>query len=74
MVTVGSYTYPFEAHVARGRLEAEGIPAYVADEHTINMYSLYSVAMGGVRVQVPDEYAERARAILQSAEPGNLQA
>ncbi len=64
-VTVGSYSFPHEAHLARAKLEAEGIPAFVADEHTINMQWLYSQALGGVKVQVPEQFAEQARELLE---------
>ena len=58
--TVATYSFPHEAHIARARLEADGIPAFVADEHTINMQWLYSHALGGVKVQVPESYREEA--------------
>lgn len=64
-VTVGSYSFPYEAHLARAKLESEGIPAFVADEHTINMQWLYSQALGGVKVQVPEDFAEQARELLE---------
>lgn len=65
LITVARYTFPYEAQIAWSRLDAEGIPAYIADEHTINMQWLYSNALGGVRVQVPTEYEEVAREILE---------
>lgn len=63
-ITVARFSLPFEAHVARARLDSEGITAMVVDEHTINMQWLYSDAMGGVRLQVEEPDAERASAIL----------
>ena len=63
-VTVGRYSFPHEAHIARARLEAEGITAVVADEHTVNMNWLYSDALGGVRVQVSAEDSAAARQLL----------
>jgi hypothetical protein len=64
LITIASFSFPYEAHIARANLEAEGIPAFIADEHTINMQWLYSNALGGIRLQVPSEYAERAQDIL----------
>lgn len=64
LVTISRYSLPYEAHLAKSRLDAEGIPAFIADEHTINMQWLYSNALGGVRLQVPEAYAEDARRIL----------
>lgn len=62
--TVATFSFPHEAHIARAKLESEGIPALVADEHTINMQWLYSNAMGGVRLQVPASAAEQAKEVL----------
>ena len=64
LTTVARYSLPYEAHLARARLESEGIPAFVADEHTINMQWLYSDALGGVRLQVPEPWALRALSVL----------
>ena len=64
LITIASYSFPFEAHIARSRLESEEIPAFVADEHTINMQWLYSNALGGVRLQVPEEFVDAAIEIL----------
>ena len=62
--TVATFSFPHEAHIARAKLESEGIPALVADEHTINMQWLYSNALGGVRLQVPPTAFDRAKGIL----------
>jgi hypothetical protein len=64
LVTVASFSFPHEAHLAVANLEAAGITAFVADEHTINMQWLYSNALGGVRVQVPAALAEEAKEVL----------
>ncbi|ROU02173.1 DUF2007 domain-containing protein [Marinobacter sp. R17] len=63
-VTVARYSLPFEAHMARARLDSEGIESMVVDEHTIGMQWLFSDAMGGVRLQVDEALEDRARAIL----------
>lgn len=64
LVTIASFSFPHEAHLAKAQLDAAGIPGFIADEHTINMQWLYSDAMGGVRLQVPAEFAEEAKALL----------
>lgn len=64
MITIARYSFPWEAQIVKARLDAEGIPAFVADEQTINMQWLYSNAMGGVRLQVPKAFASRAIEIL----------
>ena len=64
LTTIASYSFPYEAHIARAKLESEGIPAFVADEHTISMQWLYSNALGGVRLQVADNLRDAAQKIL----------
>ena len=66
LITIARYSFPYEAHIARSRLAAEDIPAYVADEHTISMQWLYSNALGGVRLQVPKDFVSSAREILHT--------
>ncbi|MCI0683892.1 MAG: DUF2007 domain-containing protein [Gemmataceae bacterium] len=53
-----------QAHAIRVRLESEGIPVFLFDEFTISMDWLLSNAIGGVKVQVPEPYLERARNVL----------
>lgn len=64
LVTIARYSFPYEAQIAKSQLDASGIPAFIADEHTINMQWLYSDAMGGVRLQVLQEHAAEAQSIL----------
>lgn len=60
LVTVESFLKPWEAHLFRLRLEAEGIPAFVTHEYHISMLWPYAVALGGAKVQVPDELRQEA--------------
>jgi len=66
LVTVATFNYPLEAHLARTKLESEGIEGFVADEHMINANWLYSIAVGGVKLWVKESDAERAARILKS--------
>ncbi|MFW2163126.1 DUF2007 domain-containing protein [Acinetobacter beijerinckii] len=63
-IVVQSFSFPYEAHIAKTQLEAAGIPARIENEHTINMDWLYSNALGGVRVLVLESNLEEARALL----------
>ncbi|GKX62091.1 Uncharacterised protein [Pragia fontium] len=65
LVVVGRYSFPLEAQIAKSNLQAAGIRAYIADEHTINMQWLYSDALGGVRLMVAEQDAQEAEEILQ---------
>jgi hypothetical protein len=73
-VTVGAYNNPIEAHLARGRLEVEGIPASLAHEHHVWANWMYSQALGGVKVQVPPAHVEAARKILDTHDTGGYEA
>ncbi len=67
LVTVRVFTNVPEAQVACTALVAAGLEASLRDEHVISMQWLYSNAVGGVKLQVPAEQAEEARALLDTA-------
>jgi len=69
MKTIATFSKPEEAHLFRTRLEAAGIPAYVQDEHFVQLDWLYSNAIGGVRVQISDEDIDAARDFLVNDAP-----
>jgi hypothetical protein len=62
-VTISHLTDSLAVEPARIRLEAEGIPTRV-DGERMGSRSMYQVATGGVRLQVPDSLAADARIIL----------
>lgn len=64
-ITVASFGEPVAAHLARTRLEAEGIECIVHDEYLVRVNWLLSNAVGGVKLMVPAWDAERARDILR---------
>jgi hypothetical protein len=64
LVTIATFSFPHEAHIAKAHLDSVGIPSFVADEYTVNMYWLLSNAMGGVRLQVPAEFVAQAQEVL----------
>lgn len=64
-VTVATFTWPTDAVVPRGLLEGEGIEVRMKDEMTVQVHNFYSQALGGVKLQVPEVEAERAREILR---------
>lgn len=64
--TVGVFEYSAEAQIIKGRLEAEGIETYLADNHTIDTDPLVSNAIGGVKLKVRKEDEEKAIQVLAS--------
>jgi len=68
--TVAHYTDPIEAHLARGRLQSEGIDAHLGDEHLAVANWEWRLAVGGVKLRVAERDADRARAVLVAMEAG----
>jgi hypothetical protein len=61
---VASFDIPAKAELARNALTVAGIQAVIADSEIVAMDWLISNAVGGVKVQVWEEDAERAAAVL----------
>jgi hypothetical protein len=68
LVTIGSYSTPYEASLVRGELEAFNIDATLADENTVSINWLWSNALGGVKVQVPESEVAEALGVLRTGE------
>ncbi|HVR97706.1 MAG TPA: DUF2007 domain-containing protein [Thermoanaerobaculia bacterium] len=66
-MTVATYSSPWEAELARARLESEGIDSIVADAHLSRLYC--SNIVGGVKVQVREDEAARAGDLLRELRP-----
>ena len=71
LVTIASYREPHFAHLAKSKLESEGILAAVGNENIVNMNWFYSNAVGGVTLQVLESHARRALEILESISSDN---
>lgn len=70
--TVARYFEPSEAHVVRALLESAGFDATVADEHHVTANYPLSTALGGVRVQVPQDQVEAAQELVAAYTRGEL--
>jgi hypothetical protein len=71
LIPIAAFSKPEDAHLLRLRLEAGGVPAHVQDENTATVNWMLSDAIGGVKVLIEEEDAERAREILAD-EPGEV--
>ena len=60
LVIAAQFALPHEAHMARAKLAAEGINAFVTNEHSINLLN----AFGQVELMVDSTLAEQAKTIL----------
>ena len=67
-VVVWQAANTMEAHVVKGRLESEGIPAYVRSEALGAIYGLTAGGLARADVLVPGLLAEQALEILFSDE------
>ena len=65
LITIGQYSQGAYAHIAKSRLEAEGIESIILDENLILVNWLYSNAIGGVKLQVRSTDVEKAKAIIE---------
>lgn len=73
MLTLAAFTTAIEAYIVKGRLEAEGIPALIIFEHHIWAKWSLSLALGGVRVQVPGTRVDQALKVLEAIDIGEYQ-
>ena len=62
--TLGTFEFPADVQIIKGRLESEGIPVFLRDETTINSDPSISSAIGGVKLQVYTVDRERAQLIF----------
>lgn len=67
-ITVYRSFSPADAQLIRSRLEAAGFVAQVAHELSALSMDGYALAAGGIRVQVPEDVADEARALLDAPE------
>ena len=68
-ITVFSTFNDAEAHVVRARLETAQLHPSVEHELVGSSAGGFSVSTGGILVQVPEDEAELARALLEAPEP-----
>lgn len=67
-ITVITFVYPHEAHMAKNMLEAGGINTLIVDELTAQVDNFYSNAIGGVKLKVKEKDAEEAIRLLKHFE------
>ena len=72
LVTIAIYPEPFEANLMRSKLLSEGIECILLDENTISVQPFYSIAIGGIKLQVNENDRARAMEILKESSPTPL--
>ena len=73
LVTVYRTFSPADAQLVRSRLEAANLQATVTHELSALSMDGYSLATGGIRVQVPEDQAEDARELIELPPPAETQ-
>jgi hypothetical protein len=68
LITISKFFTLGEAKLAQGKLVAAGVSAFVCDEnmHALNWH--IGMALGGIRLQVPDSQVVRALEVLDDFE------
>ncbi len=66
--TVASFSMPIEADLARNRLEAAGVEAFLADDYTVGWFWYLGTAVSGVKVVVAESDLPQAVGILEQTE------
>jgi hypothetical protein len=67
LITVFTAFNSAEAHLTRSRLDAAGFHPVVKNELSALSMDGYSLAAGGILVQVPDAEAEEVREFLKAS-------
>jgi hypothetical protein len=71
--TIAQYTDPIQAYIVKGRLEVSNIPVFIADEYYISANWMISNALGGVKLQVPDEFTGQAIELIRHLDAGDYE-
>lgn len=64
-VPVAVYDNYVSAHIAKGRLEEDGIHCWLKDENTVTIDPILTNAVGGIKLMVVRGDAEKATGILR---------
>ena len=64
LAIVRSYSYLYEADIAKALLEYEGIESWIFDEIQIRQQWHLGLALGGIKLAVSPEFAQQAQEIL----------
>jgi len=67
--TVDLFFHPTDAYIAAGKLDAEGISVFLLGINHASADWLISIALGGIRLQVPASQVDEALQLLAEIEP-----
>lgn len=58
----------FSANILLTRLQHEGIPCYLFDEHTVTVNPIFGAVIGGIKLVVSKGYEEAAKRLINRFE------
>jgi hypothetical protein len=64
IVTFKTYYDPMLAEIIKGKLEANSISCYLADENMGTIMPIYNQAIGGVKIRVFEHDLEKAKLVI----------
>lgn len=72
LIVVFNSSYPIECYILKGRLETEDIDCYVFDDELVWVHPFRSVAIGGVKLKVPEGQLDKTLQVLSELQKGLL--
>ena len=64
IITVNTFNLPHHAHLAKAKLQSEGIEVFLKDEMTAHVNYLDAGAIGGIKLQVSEADVDWAQRVL----------
>ncbi len=65
-VVIATFENAAKAHIIKGMLEAEGIYSVITNDHLVTIMPFFSNTVGGIKLQVNAEDAERAVELIDN--------
>lgn len=65
-VVIATFEQPTKAYIIQGMLESEGIHSVITNDHLVAIMPFFSNTVGGIKLQVNVEDAERALELIES--------
>ncbi len=66
-ITIATFHNSYQLDLFKSQLQSEGIPFFVRDERILQVDPIESYAYGGAKLQVPPDYLETVREMLEEA-------
>lgn len=67
-VVIATFEQATKAHIIKGMLESEGIHCVITNDHLVSIMPFFSNTVGGIKLQVNAEDADRAIELIENAD------